>query len=230
LGGLALNKKGVMKQIFISHSSKDKPFVRRLIKDLERAGYSTWLDENEIKVGDSIPESVHNAIANSIVVLIVMSNHSTESRWVTRETNAAYMEFADNSEKRLLPVILDDCEVPNPLRDLKYADFRKSYQTGLKAVTNSLEHIKLLLRRQDLSKSQKIYLEKSKYERIEEIEREFDKWCPSSSMQDMIYLIGNLEDFLVVEDDNEIIALIKEKIKKCDDQFPSTNYSQDAWR
>jgi hypothetical protein len=38
-----------MAKIFISHSSKDKEFVRQLKKDLEEFGHEIWLDEREIK-------------------------------------------------------------------------------------------------------------------------------------------------------------------------------------
>src|ERR1700732_561766 len=39
---------------FISHSSKDKPFVRRLAGDLVASGVRVWIDEQRILVGDSI--------------------------------------------------------------------------------------------------------------------------------------------------------------------------------
>ncbi len=35
------------KHIFLSHSSKDKPQVWKLKYDLEKEGFSVWLDEDE---------------------------------------------------------------------------------------------------------------------------------------------------------------------------------------
>lgn len=43
---------------FISHSAKDKPFVRKLAADLVANGVKVWLDEQRILVGDSIPEKI----------------------------------------------------------------------------------------------------------------------------------------------------------------------------
>jgi hypothetical protein len=40
--------------IFLSHSSADKPFARRLAGDLRARGVRVWLDEAEIGIGDSL--------------------------------------------------------------------------------------------------------------------------------------------------------------------------------
>ena len=40
---------------FISYSSKDKAVVRELAARLEKDGVRVWLDEEQIKPGDSIP-------------------------------------------------------------------------------------------------------------------------------------------------------------------------------
>lgn len=43
----------LMKSAFISHNSKDKPFVRQLAGHLSKYGISCWIDESEIKFGES---------------------------------------------------------------------------------------------------------------------------------------------------------------------------------
>ena len=40
--------------VFLSHNVNDKPFVRNLARDLENHGVKYWLDEAEIKGGDSL--------------------------------------------------------------------------------------------------------------------------------------------------------------------------------
>lgn len=44
------------KSIFLSHTYTDKTFVRKLAADLEAHGIRYWLDEAEIKVGESLIE------------------------------------------------------------------------------------------------------------------------------------------------------------------------------
>jgi TIR domain len=44
-----------MVRVFLSHSSKDKPFVRDLAAALEAGGeIKVWLDEREIEYGQNI--------------------------------------------------------------------------------------------------------------------------------------------------------------------------------
>jgi hypothetical protein len=46
---------GFQYDVFLSHSSKDKPVVRELAARLKKDGVRVWLDEEQIKPGDSIP-------------------------------------------------------------------------------------------------------------------------------------------------------------------------------
>ena len=66
---------------FISHSSKDKPFIRKLVADLTAEGVSVWLDEQRIRVGDSIPERIGQGLAESDIFLIALSENSVGSDW-----------------------------------------------------------------------------------------------------------------------------------------------------
>jgi len=45
-------EKHLLGEIFISHSSLDKPFVRRLARRIEKSGFSVWLDEKELIAGE----------------------------------------------------------------------------------------------------------------------------------------------------------------------------------
>jgi len=74
---------------FLSHSSKDKPFVRKLAADLVANGIKVWIDEQRILVGDSIPEKIAQGLAESDFFLIVVSHNSVESSWAKKELNSA---------------------------------------------------------------------------------------------------------------------------------------------
>jgi hypothetical protein len=116
---------------FISHSSKDKPFIRQLTADLTKAGISVWLDEQKILVGDSISEKISQGLVESDYFLIALSDDSVKSAWVQRELNAALINEIEKRQVKILPIKLSDCEVPTLIKDKKYADFSTSYKTGL---------------------------------------------------------------------------------------------------
>lgn len=116
---------GQQRSVFLCHSSADKPFVRRLARHLLRYGFNVWLDEFELAIGDSIIERLAVAIDTVTYVLAVISTHSAESNWVKKELSLAMTRETVDARVVVLPVVIDDCELPAQLRDKLYADFRK---------------------------------------------------------------------------------------------------------
>lgn len=113
---------------FLSHSSADKAFIRQLAADLTANGISVWLDEQRIRVGDSIPEKIAQGLAESDYFLIAMSQKSSESAWVQKELNSALMSEVQRRKVHILPLKLDDTTMPPIIADKKFADFSKSYR------------------------------------------------------------------------------------------------------
>lgn len=115
---------------FISHSSKDKPFIRQLTADLTKENVSVWLDEQKILVGDSISEKISQGLVESDYFLIALSDASVNSAWVQKELNAALIHEIEKRKVKVIPIKLSDCEIPILIKDKKYADFSVSYKTG----------------------------------------------------------------------------------------------------
>jgi len=60
--------------IFISHASEDKVTVARpLAAALRRAGVRVWLDEHELRVGDSLSEKVDEGLSQSRFGVVILS-------------------------------------------------------------------------------------------------------------------------------------------------------------
>ncbi|CAN5443569.1 hypothetical protein BH09VER1_BH09VER1_56550 [soil metagenome] len=124
---------------FLSHSSMDKVFVRQLAADLTANGIDVWLDEQRIRVGDSIPEKIAQGLAGSDFFLIGMSEHSATSPWVQKELNNALVTEVQRRNVHILPLKLDDSPMPQVIADKKYADFSKSYKVGLEELLFALK-------------------------------------------------------------------------------------------
>lgn len=124
---------------FLSHSSADKPFIRQLAADLTANGIGVWLDEQRIRVGDSIPEKIAQGLAESDYFLIGMSHRSNESAWVQKELNNALMTEMQRRNVHILPLKLDDSPMPQIIAEKKYADFSKSYKAGLDDLLTALK-------------------------------------------------------------------------------------------
>ena len=124
---------------FLSHSSADKAFIRQLAGDLSANGISVWLDEQRIRVGDSIPEKIAQGLAESDYFLIAMSQKSIESAWVQKELNNALMNEVKRRNVHILPLRLDETAMPPIIADKKYADFSKSYKAGLDELVTAMK-------------------------------------------------------------------------------------------
>jgi hypothetical protein len=68
-----------MAGVFLSHSSKDKPFVTRLAADLVARGIPVWFDSWELEIGDSLSERIFEGIDESTYLILALSADSTES-------------------------------------------------------------------------------------------------------------------------------------------------------
>lgn len=124
---------------FLSHSTKDKPFVRRLAADLVANGIKVWIDEQNILVGDSVPEKIAQGLAESDFFLIVVSQQSVESAWVKKELSSALVHEIERRKVAVMPIKLDDAKMPDSIHDKLYADFRNSYEDGLQKLLRSIK-------------------------------------------------------------------------------------------
>lgn len=109
-------------RIFISHSTRDKKFVRTLKDDLQENGFQTWFDEDELDYGDSLIEKLDVAIEKSSHFLIVLSQSSVESDWVKLELKKALALKNKSLLMKVIPVKYRNCELPEEINKLLYAD------------------------------------------------------------------------------------------------------------
>ncbi|HZE63680.1 MAG TPA: toll/interleukin-1 receptor domain-containing protein [Pyrinomonadaceae bacterium] len=87
--------------VFISHSTKDRWIAKQIAKLLEESGdVKTFLDERDIKVGDSIPESIRSNIQQCNEFLVLLTKNSLDRPWVLIEISAAW-----GHGKRIIAII-----------------------------------------------------------------------------------------------------------------------------
>ena len=110
--------------IFLSHSGLDKPFVRELDQTLRALGAKTFLDERDIKVGEDIPARIYDGLGESTHVCYIISENSIQSEWVADELSTSKMLEKQKHGFKILPVLLDEVELPIAVLRVKYADFR----------------------------------------------------------------------------------------------------------
>ncbi|GAC1349310.1 MAG: toll/interleukin-1 receptor domain-containing protein [Ktedonobacteraceae bacterium] len=92
---------------FISYSSKDDAFARRLYADLQSQNVRCWFAPEDLKWGDKIRHGIDEAIRLHDKLLLIFSKPSVASGWVEHEVKTALAK--ERKEKRvvLFPVRVD---------------------------------------------------------------------------------------------------------------------------
>lgn len=127
--------------IFISYSHQDSEFVDQLAAHLVAENIHVWIDRWELHVGDSLRGKIEGALGEASAVLFILSSHSVESDWCQRELSASLVRELEEKRVIVLPVLIEDCQIPLFLRDKMYADFRTDFDKGLQQVLESLARV-----------------------------------------------------------------------------------------
>jgi|GEM_PF-6764066 len=125
-------------RVFVSYTSTDRSFVETLTNSLESLSVRLWIDYREIRVGDSIIAEISKGLQEVDALVVILSQASVKSRWVTEEINAAFMAMVEGKGVRLCPVLIQSCDVPVLLRNRKYADFTKGFGNGIRELIEGI--------------------------------------------------------------------------------------------
>ena len=138
LAGLLLNR---VARVFLSHAGPDKLVVRRIAAALRAAGHDTWVDEDDILVGESIPAAVERGLHDADFVILCMSRVAAERGWIEAERDATLMQQFRERKERILPVRLEEVTPPGLVRPLAHVDLfpdEQAFHQGIARLTRSI--------------------------------------------------------------------------------------------
>lgn len=128
-------------KVFVSHASEDKDrFVNKFAIKLRENGVDAWLDQWEMLPGDSLVDKIfEEGLKEAEAIIIVLSNFSVSKPWVREELNASIVSKLSKGTK-IIPVVLDDCNVPESLTSTLWESIGnlEDYETSFKRVLSSI--------------------------------------------------------------------------------------------
>lgn len=123
------------KSVFFSYGhDKNAIFVKKLKDDLEQKGYTVWIDESEIKVGEDWRNKITTGIMKSNNVLVFLSEHSTRNPGVCLDEIKIALCVKNGN---IHTVLVEDEKKVNPpasITNIQWLDatrWYKYYQTPL---------------------------------------------------------------------------------------------------
>lgn len=119
-----------MRQVFISHSSRDRKFAEgEIIPVLNRHGVETWYSSDDIVTAAEWEKTIREGLKSCDWFLVVISPRSIESEWVQSEVHWA----AEHRWGRIIPVVIEPCdptELHLKLAMLQYVDFTQDLRAA----------------------------------------------------------------------------------------------------
>lgn len=126
------------KKVFLSHSSLDKDKVISFALDLNEKGITTWVDAFDILPGESIVSKINEGLENCEFILLFLSKNSIKSNWVMKEWETILWDEINYNKVKIIPIKLEDCEIPKILQTKKYIDFSNDYNIGINQLISTL--------------------------------------------------------------------------------------------
>jgi hypothetical protein len=91
---------------FISYSHKDEDFAQRLHSKMRDKGLRVWFAPEDMEGGKKIHEQIDRAIQVHDRLLLVLSEHSINSKWVRDEIRRARKAEIREARRKLFPIKL----------------------------------------------------------------------------------------------------------------------------
>jgi hypothetical protein len=131
-------------QIFLSYAQDDEEKIEKLYQKLSDAGFKPWMDNKDILPGERRRSSIRKAIRHSDFFLACLTANSVNKRGEFQSEIRSALDIWQeklDSDIYLIPVRLEDCQVPESLGDFQCVNpFKEDGWTRLlKAIQEGME-------------------------------------------------------------------------------------------
>jgi len=121
-------------QVFICYARIDKDFAAHLVEDLNAYDLTIWMDVRNIPHGANWDIEVKKGLDSSDIMLVLLTPASSASASVTDEWS-----YFIEKNKRIIPVLVEQCEVPFRLSRRQHVDMTGDYQRGFEQLLKAID-------------------------------------------------------------------------------------------
>lgn len=118
-----------MREVFLSHASRDQAQARRLRELLVEHRVPVWFSPHHIRGAQQWQDEIGKALARCGWFVLLLTPHAVRSIWVKRELNYALIE--KRYEGRIIPLLFRQCDYAAlswVLPQLQIIDFTQNYE------------------------------------------------------------------------------------------------------
>jgi hypothetical protein len=117
-----------MREVFLSHASRDHTKARQLREVLRAHGIPVWFSPHHIRGAQQWQDEIGAALARCDWFVVLLTPHSVKSMWVKRELG--YVLSEEHYDRRIVPLLFETCDVRAlswALRQFQFIDFSQEY-------------------------------------------------------------------------------------------------------
>lgn len=107
---------------FISRASEDTKWAQWIASTLEAAGYATTIQDWDFRPGQNFILKMKEALEAADHVIAVLSNHYLAKMFTQAEMYSSIADDAIGERRFLIPVRIEECELPRLMKGLIYVD------------------------------------------------------------------------------------------------------------
>lgn len=126
--------------VFLSYVQKDLRIAELIINKLMKEDLKIWFDVNELKSGDNIFQTLEDKISASDYIVILISSESIKSLYQKVEIHSIFKNLKSRNIT-VIPVLIDDCQIPEELKSLAFIDIRKDMDKGINQLVDRISTI-----------------------------------------------------------------------------------------
>lgn len=122
--------------VFLAYSYNDKELAEKVSKEMINHKINTLMENDNLEIGTNIINQLEETIEKADIVIVFLSKDFHKSKNLKN-----VIILSKKLKKKILPISLDNSEIPNSVVNLKYfdttKDFDKTTQEVIEEVLNS---------------------------------------------------------------------------------------------
>lgn len=126
--------------VFVSHSNENSELARELAGRIRTEGWEVWIAPDSIPSGVKWIDAIEWGLKTCGVFILLISPSAIQSRWVNKEMNIA-LELEEKGEIKILPILIEDCEVPSKWNKHQRVSFEDGYVSGVWKTLSALKEV-----------------------------------------------------------------------------------------
>ncbi|CAO5192705.1 hypothetical protein FAIPA1_90003 [Frankia sp. AiPs1] len=127
-----------MAAVFISHRAADVATAARLGRAVHAVGHAVHLDRWEIRIGDTVPMFMNEALAAANFLVLGHSTLGIHAPWVAQEFLPELATELGHRGIEFLPAILSGTDAPVRLGGRPCTDLTTDWERGVAAILREL--------------------------------------------------------------------------------------------